>query len=51
MEHQAELENAKPQPDGVDAPPTAFLDAEQTGGRQITFNIGEEIRYTNDGHN
>ena len=28
MEHQSELENAKPQPDGVDAPPTLLLDAE-----------------------
>ena len=22
MDHQAEIENAKPQPDGIDAPPT-----------------------------
>ena len=51
MEHQVELENNKPQPDGLDALPTAFLDAENTGERQVTFNIGEEIRYTKDGHN
>ena len=31
MEHQVELENAKPQSNGVDAPPTAFLEAEHTG--------------------
>ena len=51
MEHQAEIENAKPQPDGVDAPPTALLDAEHTGERHVPFNIGEEIKYTKDGHN
>ena len=51
MEHQVELHNAKPQPDGVDAPPTSFLDAEYTGERQVAFNICEEIRYTKDGHN
>ena len=51
MEHQAELENVKHQPSGVDAPPTIFLDAKYTGERQVTFNIGEEIRYTKDGHN
>ena len=33
MKHQAELENTKPQPDGVDTPPTALLDAEHTGER------------------
>ena len=51
MEHQAEIENDEPQPDGVDAPPTALMDAEQTGEGQVAFNIGEEIRYTKDGHN
>ena len=51
MYHQAELENAKPQPDGIDAPPTELLDTEQNGERQVTCNIGEEIRYTKDGQN
>ena len=51
MEHQAVLKNAKPQPDRVDARPTELLDAEHNGERQVTFNIGEEIRYTKDGHN
>ena len=51
MEHQAELENAKPQPDGVDAPPTALLNTKQTGQRQVMFNIGEDIRYTKDVQN
>ena len=27
------------------------MDAEQTGESQVTFNIGEEIRHTKDGHN
>ena len=51
MDHQVELQNDKPQPDGVDAPPTAFLNTEQTGGWQVTFNIGEAISYTKDGYN
>ena len=51
MDNQEDLENAKPQPNRVDAPPTAFLHAKQTGEWQVTFNIGEEIRYTNDGQN
>ena len=51
MEHQAELDNAKPQPDGVDAPPIALLNTNHTEERQVTFNIGEEIRYTKDGNN
>ena len=30
MEHQAKLDKAKPQLDGVDAPPTALLNVNQT---------------------
>ena len=33
MEHQVEIHNDKPQLDRVDAPPTAFVDVEQTGER------------------
>ena len=33
----------------TDSPPTAFLDAEHTGERQVAFNIGEELSYTKDG--
>ena len=51
MENQEKTNNAKPQPDSVDAPPTALLDTEHTGEQQVTFQIGEEIRYTKDGHN
>ena len=51
MENQAELENTTSQPDGVYAPPTALINANQTEERQFTFNISEEIRYTKDGHN
>ena len=51
MEHQAELENDKPHSNVVYAPPIALLDAEETGERRVTFNIGEEINYTKDGHN
>ena len=51
MKNQAELENDKSQPYGVDTPPTAFLNANQTGELQVTFNIDEEIRYTKDWHN
>ena len=31
MEHQAELHNDKPQPDGVDEPPTEFLGSKLWG--------------------
>ena len=31
MEHQAEIHNDKPKPDGVDIPPTDLLDADHTG--------------------
>ena len=51
MKNQVELENTKSQPDGVDAPPTALLNANQTEEQQVTFNIGEEIRYTKNGRN
>ena len=51
MEHQAELENDKPQLNRVDAPTTAFLDLEYTEERQVMFKIGGEISYTKDGTN
>ena len=50
-EHQAELDNSKSQPDRVDAPPTALINENQTGERQVTFNIGQDIKYTKDGNN
>ena len=51
MWHQVELHNAKPQLDRVYAPPSNLLDIKYNEDRKVTFNIGEEIRYTNDGHN
>ena len=51
MENQVELENSKSKTDGVDIPPKELLNENQTGERQVTFNIGEEIRYTKDGPN
>ena len=51
MEHKSDLNNTKNKRVKLDAPPTALLDTENTGERNIVFNIDEEIRYTNDGHN